>query len=1036
MDKCPSHPSLTDTAAAPQRFWRSLDELAARPEVRDFIEREFPRNASEWLDPVSRRNFLKMMSASMALAGLGAAGCARQPEETIVPYVTPPEHIIPGRPLQFATAIVHQGYGIGVLAESHMGRPTKLEGNPDHPASLGAIDHLTQASILTLYDPDRAQVVTNVGNISTWAALSEVITAALNQLSAVGGKGLRILSGSFTSPTLAWQRDELLKRFPQMRWHHSEPFGRDNERLGERHHFDKEVNTVYRLDKARRIVSLDADFLFEGPGHVRMARDFAAGRHVRVEHGDAPIGAEAMNRLYVVESTPTTTGASADHRLRMPAGKIAGFASALLHELHSLQTTEPTDAQAVFLRALAADLRAHRGSSVVIAGPQQPMHVHMFAHAINSQLDAVGNTLIYIDPVEATDGSGVESLRQLVNDMRAGEVSTLIILGGNPVFNAPADLDFVGAMQNVPLRVHHSLYYDETSYNCHWHIPETHDLEQWGDVRGHDGTVSIIQPLIAPLYRGRSVWEVVAGLLGDPGPNGRQIIRHYWQETLKPADFESFWRMSLEKGVVEGTASPAVNARSNILFGDLPSSVAPQGLELIFRPDPSIHDGRYANNGWLQELPRPLTRLTWDNAALLSPATARRLGLSNEDVIQITLQDQPVVRIAAWILPGHPDESITLPCGFGRSRVSLAPTIGAGVGVGVDVYPLRTTSGMHFTSGATVTRTGETYRLACTQPHQMINTKETGERDIVRAMTLGEFSQTASDHHKTVHLSLYPDWNYGKDGLKEPAYPGQHAWGMAIDMTACNGCQACVVACQAENNIPVVGKEQVIFGREMQWLRIDTYYEGDGDDPQGPHFQPMMCQHCESAPCEVVCPVAATSHSAEGLNEMTYNRCVGTRYCSNNCPYKVRRFNFLTYARKDVPVLNLMYNPDVTVRDRGVMEKCTYCVQRINQTRIEIKKLGVQSSETGADPPNGIDALLGGLQTACQQACPSQAIVFGDLNRERITGTRSAVRAAHEQPHAYGVLSELNTKPRTVYLARVANPNPALATVTPNATDQ
>ena len=1014
-----------------KQYWRSLEELAETSEFKEFLAREFPRGAAELRDPMSRRAFLKLMAASLALAGLSA--CA-QPREKIVPYVQEPDpRITPGRPLYFATAMPLGGYGIGLLAESQLGRPTKVEGNPDHPDSLGASDPFAQASVLTLYDPDRAQAVTNLGQIATWEDFVNVLGGRLQQLRATQGAGLRILTETVTSPTLGAQLRALLEQFPQARWHQYEPAGLSNVLAGAQLAFGQYVNTIYHFAAADRILALDANFLYGYPGHLRYAREFSDRRRVREDQA-------AMNRLYAVESTLTITGAMADHRLRVPASRVADVARALARELGVQVAAPPADALSEahtrWIAAVARDLQAHRGSSIVIVGPEQPPAVHALGHAINQALENVGRTVMYTPPVEVEPVDHLASLRELVDAMAAGQVNTLIIIESNPVLTAPADFDFATQLQKVEFRVHMSPYYEETSALCHWHIPQAHYLESWGDVRAFNGVATIIQPLIAPLYNAKTPYELLAALSGNAGQSSYEIVRAYWQQQqgapaqgqeqaqatpvpgqAQPAlsAFDRFWQQSLNDGVVAGTELQPVQVTINPQLGaevDRSLATAPGGgLEIVFRPDSSVWDGRFANNAWLQELPRHITTITWDNAALISPATAARLGLTTEDVVTLNLGGRSI-RAAVWVLPGQADDSITVHLGYGRQRVGQV-----GVGVGFNAYAIRSSDAFWFGSGLEIRRTGERYQLANTQQHFSMEGREP-----VRVGTLAEFQQNPQfarrepdehlpsfEHYRAKAqpqhgeqsgeaagpLSLYPEY----------AYTG-HAWGMAIDLNACIGCNACTVACQAENNIPIVGKEQVLHSREMHWLKVDRYFAGDLDEPET-YFQPRPCMHCEKAPCEVVCPVAATVHDAEGINTMVYNRCVGTRYCSNNCPYKVRRFNYLQYTQ-DIPVINLVRNPEVTVRERGVMEKCTYCIQRIEAARIQAKReeRAIRDGE---------------ILTACQQACPTQAIVFGDIN-----DPNSAVSRLKAQPLNYGLLAELGTQPRTTYLARLRNPNPDL----------
>ncbi len=970
-----------------QQYWRSLEEVAATREFAEFLYREFPHQAAEWHDPVSRRRFLQLMGASLALAGLSA--CSRQPEEHIMPYVRAPEEIVPGKPLFFATALPLGGIANGVLAESHMGRPTKIEGNPEHPASLGATDVFAQAAVLSLYDPDRSQVVSNAGRISTWSAFLTAISAALETQRLKKGAGLRVLTETVTSLTLAAQFEALRTTFPLAAWHQYEPVTRDTARAGARLALGEEVHTLYHFDKADVILALEADFLSPGPGSLRYARDFTAKRQVRAGH-------TAMNRLYVIESTPSLTGAMADHRLPLRPSMIAAFARAVARELGAIAAhdmpSEMPEPQAPWVRAVVRDLQQHRQTSVVLVGEQQPPVVHALAHAVNHALGNVGNTVVYTAPVEAQPVDHLESLDALVRDIEAGKVDMLVMLGGNPVYTAPANLHFSEWLSKVKLRVHLGLYEDETSALCHWHIPEAHALEAWSDARAYDGTVSIMQPLIAPLYGGKSAHELLAALLGQPERSGYAIVRDYWQSQHHGENFERFWRTALHDGLVPDTALPHRETKSPsvpTLAGEQPAA-APQGLELIFRPDPTVWDGRFANNGWLQELPKPLTKLTWDNAALLSPATAERLGLRNEEVVELRYQGR-TVRAPVWLLPGQADEAVTIHLGYGRWRAGKV-----GTGTGFNAYALRTSEAPWFGSGLEIHPTGERYALATTQHHHSME-----GRHLVRVGTLEHFLAQPHFVHDMAHmpapeLTLYP----------QHAYEGS-AWGMAIDLHACIGCNACTIACQAENNIPIVGKTEVARGREMHWLRIDRYYKGTLDNPETYH-QVVLCMHCENAPCEVVCPVAATVHSSEGLNDMVYNRCVGTRYCSNNCPYKVRRFNFLQYADDQTPSLKALRNPNVTVRTRGVMEKCTYCVQRINVARIEAEKENRHIRD-------------GDVVTACQAACPTGAIVFGNIN-----DPHSRVARLRGEPLHYSLLAELNTRPRTTYLAKLRNPNPAL----------
>jgi MoCo/4Fe-4S cofactor protein with predicted Tat translocation signal len=995
-------------------YWRSLDELAGTEEFRAFLRREFPEQETGWADATSRRAFLRVMGASLALAGV--SGCSSQEAEKIVPYVRQPEQIVPGKPLWFASAISLGGYGVGVLAESHMGRPTMVEGNALHPDSLGGIDPRVQATVLTLYDPDRSQVVSRRGEIDTWDGFVVAAIAALDAARPAKGRGVRVLTETVTSPSLARLIREFLKELPEARWHQYEPVNRDAARAGARMAFGDDVAARHDFAKADVILSLDADFLSEGPGHLRSAREFSARR----EPDASPSG---MNRLYVVEPVPTITGAMADHRLPLRYGDVALFAEEVARKLGTPfagQGPEAPEGRARWVDAVAADLQNHKGTSLVVAGGQQPAYVHALAHAMNEALGNVGKTVSYIEPVEAEPVDQGESLRDLVRDMEAGQVGVLLILGGNPAYKAPADVAFGKAMAKVAFTAHLALHEDETSALCQWHVPEAHELEAWGDVRASDGTATIQQPLIAPLYGGRSALEVVAALLRREARGGYEIVRETWKGDREGEDFEAFWRTSVHDGLVKGTEAKAKEVK---LQGSRPSSspapapAAEKGLEVVFRPDPTIHDGRFANNGWLQELPKPLTKLTWDNAAMVSYRTAERLGLAREEVVELKLGGR-TVQAPVWIVPGHADDVVSVQLGYGRTRAGKV-----GDNIGFNAYAIRTAEAPWSAAGLEVRKTGRTYEMASTQNHRNVETREASveerKRDLVQVATLAEFREDPHFASQKEHaeglpesMTLYPEIEgsvsrLDRETIKAPP-PEGYAWGMVVNLNTCIGCNACVIGCQAENNIPVVGKVEVQRGREMQWIDVDRYYHGKDLDNPDTYHQPRLCMHCENAPCEVVCPVAATVHDAEGINNMVYNRCVGTRYCGNNCPYKVRHFNFFQYSDLATPSLKLLNNPDVTVRARGVMEKCTYCIQRINAARIAAESEGRRIRD-------------GDFQVACEAACPTRAITFGDVN-----DPNSRVSKAKADPRNYGLLTDLNTRPRTTYIARLRNPNPEL----------
>ncbi len=967
-------------------YWRSFNEIAETEEFREFLEQEFPAGAAYLDDPtgVTRRTFLKIMGASMALAGLTA--CTATNPEKIMPYVQAPEEVIPGEPLFYASAFPTLGYGMGVIVETHEGRPTKIEGNVNHPASLGATDIFAQASILNLYDPDRSRQPTRQGLMKTWADFTAEL--GKEQQGWGDGQGVRILTQTVTSPTLASQIRAFLEKYPAARWHQYEPVNRDSARVGAQLAFGEFVDTLYHFDKADVVLSLDANFLASGPASVRYAKDFMKRRRVadKGEGGDIE-----MNRLYVVEAALSNTGAVADHRLPLRAVDVEHFTRSLAQKLGLAVEGGDPEKYGAWLDALVEDLESHKGASIVIPGDQQDPVVHALAHAINQALGNVGETVTYIEPVEAQPVNQTEDLAQLVEDMHAGAVKALFIIDGNPVYSAPADLNFKEALKQTPFSVYMGALLDETAVESLWYIPRSHYLESWGDVRAFDGTVTIIQPMINPLYESKSEYELMAALLGDPEAAGNDIVKGYWQANagVGEAEFDTFWRVSLSQGYVEDSQSPEKAVTASPAAVAKPVSANSDAMEIVFRPSPHLWDGRFANNGWLQELPDGITKLTWDNAAMMAPAQAERLNLAEGDVIVLNYFGNSV-EAPVLIMPGHADNSVTVYLGYGRHVVG-----DVGRDVGFNAYLLRTSHKPWQDTGLRLTYTGDAYPLARTQDHQLMM-----GRHLVISGTLEEFKKNpefVQEQTEYEKISLYPSFSYRGN-----------AWGMTVDLSACIGCNACVIACQAENNIPIVGKEEVQRGREMHWMRIDRYFVGDLDNP-AVAYQPVMCQQCEGAPCEVVCPAAATVHSREGLNDMVYNRCIGTRYCENNCPYKVRHFNFFQYVDVDTPSLQLMRNPNVTVRSRGVMEKCTYCVQRINAARIRSKKENRPIRD-------------GEVKTACQAVCPADAIVFGN-----IADTESQVAQLKESPLNYELLGELNVQPRTTYLARLKNPNPNLA---------
>jgi molybdopterin-containing oxidoreductase family iron-sulfur binding subunit len=1051
-----------DEPRAGKKFWRSLEELADTPVFREFVAREFPQQAEEWNDPIERRTFIKLMGASLALAGL--SGCVFQPPEKIVPNVKQPEEYVPGKALFYATAAPLFGAAIPILVRSNEGRPTKIEGNPEHPNNRpaeassenpvwnprgsSATDIFTQASLLGLYDPDRSQTLTYREDIRTWTAFVGEMRTILDEQKANEGKGIRFLTEPIISPSLGQQMKDLLTALPQARWHQWQPANNDNSRTGALMALTQPVNTTYRFDLAQRVLSLDCDFLSPSfPGHVRYSREFMAGRQVTEKNRE-------MNRLYVVETTPSNTGAIADHAWEVKPSEFEAIARAIGAATTSQSTSASSSLS--WIDPLVRDLQQHRGASIVVAGENQPPIIHALAHAMNNALGNVGKTVFYTDPLEVNPVDQRQSLKDLLDDLDAGRVDLLVIIGGNPVQNTPVDLKLSPERMNkvTKLRVHLSQYKDETSAWCHWHVQAAHYLESWGDTRSYDGTVTIMQPLIEPLYAGKTAYELLAVFSDKYDRKPYEIVKSYWQSqrgagtnqgqsqsTTRPAqatapapspaqspaqsqDFETWWRKSVHDGFIENSAFQPKTVGFNSRWADQQLPPAPQSAagtyELVFRTDPSIYDGRFSNNGWLQELPKPLTKVTWDNVAIVSPNTAQQIVGDRTNrgavkgrehyvpLVDITNQQGQTVRAPLWIMPGQPDGVVTIHLGYGHpGPLSFSGT--RGEAVGFDAYKIRTSFDPWSTSGVRVTNTGQEYQIATTQLHFNLEDPRfsTDERDVVRSETLEEFlgGQKPKENEEHFHPSLYPDYPYRNQDQNTPDY----AWGMAIDLNNCIGCNACTVACQSENNIPVVGKPEVVRSREMHWIRVDTYFRGfDENHPEGTNFMPVPCMHCENAPCEPVCPVHATVHSAEGLNDMVYNRCVGTKYCSNNCPYKVRRFNFFLYQNWDQPTYQLMRNPDVSVRSRGVMEKCNYCVQRIQSAKIQAELEDRKLHD-------------GEVVTACQAVCPTEAIVFGDVN-----DPNSRVSKLKRNERNYSLLGDLNTRPRTTYLGQLKNPNPQI----------
>ena len=1061
-----------------KKYWRSLDDLADTAEFKEFVKREFPARDGEWLDG-SRRDFLKIMGASFALAGL--AGCRRWPVETLAPYAHRPANRNPGDPVHYATTWDFAGMGQGFLVTSYDGRPTKIEGNPTHPLNQGTTDAFGQATVLDVYDPDRSRAVLKVGpnlrngapspsaqEVRNWEEFTQYLDSVTNAAKQSKGAGFYVLCEATSSPSMLDMRQRAQAMFPGLTWVEFEPVSDDSARAASIMAFGKAHRAVPSLDQARVIVSLDMDIFCGDPLSVKMSRDFANGRRLLQpanvnsvletgeQHtaGNAAPGAHpasppqagwspTMNRLYVVESMYTITGSMAEnarHRIPVAYKDVAVVAVQLAAELKrqgldlpaELDTAVanapvPDKERGIRLNAMAQDLLANRGAGILLTGCRQPMEVHALAMALNEALGNVGKTMHYVaDPAPARP-LHLEAITALVADMNAGKVETLLILGGNPVFNAPADLKFAAALGHVKNSIHLSNYVDETSRFCAWHLPRAHQLEAWGDARTFDGTISIGQPLIEPIFGGRVGIEVLALVLGE-SLRSYEIV----QRALNLKNTEFKWKNALLQGVLPGTAlpmaAPRMGAHSAGGGGNWGATLAgavakadaiklsPENLEVVFYSDAKLYDGRWANNGWLIELPDQMTKLTWDNAALIGVETAKQLKVDFNTSQLIDLRiDGEVFKIVALVVPGQPANSIAIALGYGRTSAGSV-----GNGRGFDSYSVRTTGAMHAVENVTAKMTDTHYYMATTQNHHVLDSTgqeaiETRLPDIIREATFAEFVKDPGlGHKKVVELSLWDQHHYNTG----------YQWGMSVDLTTCVGCAACEIACQAENNIPVVGKSQVKRGRIMHWIRIDRYYKGPfGDQPEAVH-EPILCMQCENAPCEAVCPVGATSHSSEGLNMMTYNRCIGTRYCSNNCPYKVRRFNFFDYNSGNLknhyepnllrsnmnPLVAMQKNPEVSVRVRGVMEKCTYCIQRIENARITAEMQGNRRITDGEVTP------------ACAQACPTQALVFGDIRDKE-----SRVYKLHHQARCWGLLNkDLHTQPRTRYLPKISNPHPGL----------
>ncbi len=974
--------SLINLEPTGKKYWRSLDELAGKPEFKEWLHREFQAGASEMFSGASRRNVLKLMAASFGLAGLTA--CRRQ-AQNILPTVKGVEDYIPGQPYFYATAMPFAGTISPLLVETHDGRPTKVEGNPDHPYSLGAATAFAQASVLNLYDPDRSRVVLENGRESTWEAFTQFANGHFAK--AGDGTGVRFLSERVVSPSLAAVRTHTLEKWPKAKWLEYEPVNADNGVEGAKLAFGQALTPHPQFDKSKVIVALDSDFLGVDASTVLPVKQFSKGRHA------AEPGETELNRLYSVESNYSLTGAMADHRLRLRSSQVEELAAELARELGfipaNLKVLDKASKRQKFVATMARDLKANAGKCIVVAGNRQSAAVHALAYLINDKLGNIGETLTFTKA--DSDVAGQAALGTLAGEMSRGEVQTLVILGANAVYTSPANFQFEANLKKVPVSIHLGSEQDETATAAKWHLPEAHYLEAWGDGRALNGLATIQQPMIEPLYGGKTALEVTAMLSGYKTQSGFEIVRNYWLGQWPAAAREKTWREALHNGIIAGSEYATVKP-GGAKAPAMQDTPATQGVEVAFYPSYTLYDGRFANNAWMQECPDVMTKQVWGNSALLSPAMAANLKVENNDIVQLKRGDVSA-EFAIMIQPGHADDAVSVTLGYGRTKCGRV-----GRDVGYNAYPLRTSEGLWFQGGWSVAKTGKSIKLATTQEHHSME-----GRPLVREASVVEFKKNPKFAEEAVELpkleSIYGDWDYSQG----------YQWGMAIDLNACIGCNACTIACQSENNIPIFGKEQVMRGRDMHWIRIDRYYAGKDVDPEVVH-QAIACQQCENAPCENVCPVAATVHSPEGLNDMAYNRCVGTRYCANNCPYKVRRFNFLNYHKQITEVEKMVNNPDVSVRSRGVMEKCNYCVQRIQESKINAKTDGRKTLKDGD------------VVTACQQTCPADAIIFGNIN-----DPESRVAKLKKQERNYAILAELNVKPRTTYLAKLRNPNPELA---------
>lgn len=1072
-----NHPEPKEGEIVGPKYWKSLDALADTPEFKEWLHREFPAGASE-IEGVNRRHFLKIMAASFAFAGLGLSGC-RSPKHNILPYAKQPENIIPGVPQYYTSSMPRSRDNIPLIVETHVGRPTKIEGNPSYKPYGGATTLITQASILDLYDPDRSQISKRQDGKQLSNAQVVDLLKSVHTEYAGKGDGLAFLATESTSPTRLKIVRDLKKAFPNAIWAEFEPIRCEGADNALRNLSGKSLRARYDYAKAKRIVAIESNFLNSDLYTIGAAREFASGR--RVKNTD---DAKNMNRLYVAESNLTNTGAMADHRLRLNASDAVGFGYLLAAAIFEKTGASPVIVENLKSRGAgikidpkwideaANDLVENAGESLVIVGTTMPEELHVLEAVMNWQLKAQGSTVEYFE----YDYEPAATIETLANAIEGGKIKTLVILNGNPVYNAPANLSWTQLQKKVPQVIRYGYSEDETSELSHVHIAASHYLESWSDGRTYAGTYVPVQPMIEPLFLTFSEIEVLANLAGYQAPVAYNLVFDTFSSFNKSANQKLSFDQWLAEGLLTGTEYPAnkldltKETVHKALGKEMPikKPLSLDNLEVCFVPSTQLLDGRYANNGWLQECPDPITKIAWDNVMSISPCTATELQeksgikilanttLMNEEgqlvakandswrgrqvspIVELTVNGQ-TIRGPLNIQPGIADNTIVLTLGYGRTHSG-----NIGTKVGFSVYPLITSETPAFATGATIKVTNEQAQLANTQEHWSMEGRAIireanaddyiAHPDFVSKMDVESHSPSVYGPAKDLPTPLkVTEIPRGQSLYQTPSFKAPQQWGMVVDLNSCTGCNACVIACQSENNIAIVGKDQVLRGREMHWMRIDRYFSTGSEDrctlPVNPQvsFMSVMCQHCELAPCENVCPVNATVHDEQGLNVMAYNRCVGTRYCANNCPYKVRRFNFFDWNKRSIghfyegpfgpagmPELHKMQkNPNVTVRMRGVMEKCTFCVQRIEAAKIH--QLAKAKDSGNIKVPEGT------IRTACQQVCPTEAIVFGDLADET-----TAVSQLRNSNRNYSLLGYLNTRPRTTYLAKLRNPNPKM----------